>query len=94
MQRRRVAIVEAMRVNDKFGVDRSRLMPKFDRPTLVIASASSQELEEQESMASALPEGHFELIEDAGHAVFLDQPEQFDRLLRTFLPQTDMGPGT
>jgi non-heme chloroperoxidase len=88
-----IAIGEAMLVNDKFGVDRSRALPKFDRPTLVIASASSQELEEQKSMASALPEGHFEVIKDAGHAVFLDQPEQFDRLLRTFLSQTDRGSG-
>ena len=40
-------------------------------------------------MASTLPQGRIEVMEDAGHAVFVDQPEQFDRLLVAFLSQID-----
>ena len=83
------AIGEAMLVADLFGIDRSPALAKFDRPTLVIASASSQELDAQHAMASALPRGRIEVMKDAGHAVFIDQPERFDRLLAAFLAQID-----
>jgi microsomal epoxide hydrolase len=83
------AIGEAMLVADLFGIDRSPALAKFDRPTLVIASASSQELDAQKAMASSLPQGRFEIMQDAGHAVFVDQPERFDRLLAAFLAQID-----
>jgi non-heme chloroperoxidase len=83
------AIGEAMLVADLFGIDRSPALAKFDRPTLVIASASSQELDAQNAMASALPQGRFEVMRDTGHAVFVDQPERFDRLLAVFLAQIE-----
>jgi non-heme chloroperoxidase len=83
------AIGEAMLVADLFGVDRSPALAKFDRPTLVIASGSSQELDAQKAMASTLPQGRIEVMENAGHAVFVDQPEHFDRLLTTFIAQID-----
>jgi non-heme chloroperoxidase len=83
------AIGEAMLVADLFGIDRTPALAKFDRPTLVIASALSAELEAQKVMAASLPQGHFEIMQDAGHAVFVDQPDQFDRLLAAFLSRTD-----
>jgi microsomal epoxide hydrolase len=83
------AIGEAMLISDLFGVDRSAALAKFDRPTLVIASSSSQELEAQKTMASSLPQGRIEIMEGAAHAVFVDQPAQFDRLLTSFLSQID-----
>ena len=83
------AIGEAMLVADLFGIDRTPALAKFDRPTLVIASASSAELEAQKVMAASLPQGHLEIMQDAGHAVFVDQPDQFDRLLAAFLSRTD-----
>jgi non-heme chloroperoxidase len=83
------AIGEAMLVSDMFGVDRSPALAKFDRPTLVIASGLSQELDAQKTMASILPQGRIEIMEEAAHAVFVDQPEHFDRLLTTFLGQID-----
>jgi non-heme chloroperoxidase len=88
------AIGEAMLIADLFGVDRSAALAKFDRPTLVIASSSSQELDAQKIMASNLPQGRIEIIDDAAHAVFVDQPERFDRLLTTFLAQIDLGEPT
>lgn len=83
------AIGEAMLVADLFGVDRSPALAKFDRPTLVIASGFSQELDAEKAMASALPQGQIEVMRDAGHAVFVDRPERFDGLLTTFLAQVD-----
>jgi non-heme chloroperoxidase len=83
------AIGEAMLIADLFGVNRSSTLAKFDRPTLVIASSSSQELDAQKAMASTLLQGRIEIIEDAAHAVFVDQPEHFDQLLATFLSQID-----
>jgi len=83
------AIGEAMLIADLFGVNRSPTLAKFDRPTLVIASGSSQELDAEKAMASSLPQGRIEIMEGAGHAVFVDQPEHFDRLLAAFLANID-----
>ena len=83
------AIGEAMLVADLFGVDRSPILAQFDRPTLVIASGASLELAAQKAMAATLPQGQFEVIEGAAHAVFVDQPEQFDRLLAGFLARIE-----
>lgn len=75
----------AMLVADLFGVDRTPALAKFDRPTLVIAAATSPELDAQKSMAAKLPRGRFEVVANAGHALFIDQPEKFDALLSEFL---------
>jgi pimeloyl-ACP methyl ester carboxylesterase len=45
----------------------------------------SVELARQQAGASQIPHAHFEKIEDAAHAVFLDQPERFDELLEKFV---------
>jgi pimeloyl-ACP methyl ester carboxylesterase len=79
------AIGVAQLVADMFGVDRTATLAKFDRPTLVIASSSSSELDAQKAMAARLPQGRFVAIEGAQHAVFVDQPERFDALLRDFV---------
>ena len=75
----------AMLVADMYGADRSSSIPKFGKPTLVIASANSPELAAQRAMAAAFPEGRIEVIRDAGHAVFVDQPERFAEAVERFL---------
>lgn len=75
----------AMLVADLYGVDRTSALAKIDCPTLVIAAASSPELDAQQAMAKQIRGARFQSIDDAGHAVFLDQPERFDALLRSFL---------
>lgn len=75
----------AMLVADLFAVDRRPALSRFARPTLVIASAESPLLAAQEQMASRLPDARLEKVADAGHAVFLDQPERFQHLLEDFL---------
>jgi len=75
------SIGTGMLVADLFGVNRTAALKKIDCPTLIIASAKSGELARQQAGASQIPHAHFEKIEDAAHAVFLDQPERFAELL-------------
>jgi pimeloyl-ACP methyl ester carboxylesterase len=75
----------AMLVADMFSVDRTAALAKIACPTLVVAAASSPELDAQRAMAKRVRGARFETVEDAAHAVFLDQPEHFDALLANFL---------
>ena len=75
----------SMQMQDMFTVDRRPVLKKFGKPTLVIASGQSQELDAQKQMAAALPQGRFVVIQRAAHAVFFDQPGEFDRLLAGFI---------
>ena len=75
----------AMLVADLFGVNRTAALKKIDCPTLIIASAKSGELARQQAAASQIPHARFEKIEDAAHAVFLDQPARFSELLEKFV---------
>ena len=81
-----------MLVMDIFGVDRRAALKKIDRPTLVIASAKSPLLEAQKEMAAAIPGARFVTVEGAGHALFVDEPQQFDDGLRQLLKQADAVP--
>ena len=82
-----------------FGVDRTPALKKIDRPTLVIASAKSDELARQQAGATQVRAGlalhaRFEKIDDAAHCVFLDQPDRFDELVTELLAKlaTNSGP--
>jgi len=75
----------AMLVADMFGVNRTPALKKIDCPTLIIASAKSSELSRQRASAAQIRGARFEKIEDAAHAVFVDQPDRFDELVRTFV---------
>jgi microsomal epoxide hydrolase len=79
------SIGTGMLVADLFGVNRTAALKKIDCPTLIIASAKSDELARQQAGASQIPHARFEKIEDAAHAVFVDQPERFDELLEKFV---------
>jgi microsomal epoxide hydrolase len=74
-----------MLVADMFGVNRTPALKKIDCPTLIIASAKSDELSRQQAAANQIPHARFEKIDDAAHAVFIDQPDRFDELLESFL---------
>lgn len=75
----------AMLVADLYGVDRSGALKKFDRPTLIVAAAGSQELAAQKAAAEQVPGATLEVVAEAGHGVFVDQPEAFNAALRRFL---------
>jgi pimeloyl-ACP methyl ester carboxylesterase len=74
-----------MLVADMFGVNRTAALKKIECPTLIIASTKSFELPRQQAAAKQIPHARFEKIDDAAHAVFVDQPDRFDQLLKDFL---------
>jgi pimeloyl-ACP methyl ester carboxylesterase len=74
-----------MLVADMFGVNRTPALKKIDCPTLILASAKSGELPRQQEAANQIPHARFEKVEDAAHAVFVDQPNRFDELLKSFV---------
>ncbi len=49
----------------------------YSKPTLVVASAESNELESQREMQRSIPNAQLEAVSEAGHAVFIDQPKKF-----------------
>ena len=79
----------SMLVMDFIAPDRRPTLSKFNRPTLIIAAADSEEFEAQQEMSKAIAGATFEKVEDCGHAVFLDQPERFHELLADFLQEIE-----
>jgi non-heme chloroperoxidase len=75
----------SMLVADIFGADRRPALAKLSKPALVIASDQSPLLDVQKEEAAGIPGATFVVINDAAHAVFVDQPEKFDASLRSFL---------
>jgi non-heme chloroperoxidase len=82
----------AMLVTDLFMVDRRPVLKKLSKPTLIIASAESKELESQREMQRSIPNAQLEVISEAGHAVFIDQPKKFNHLLDMFLEKLESQP--
>jgi microsomal epoxide hydrolase len=78
----------AMLIADIFGADRTTALAKLDKPALVIAAAASPLLALQKQMAAGIPGAKLVVIEDAAHAVFVDQPERFDEALQELLTAT------
>ncbi|MEO5867757.1 MAG: alpha/beta hydrolase [Sphingomonas sp.] len=75
----------AMLVADMFGIDRTPALGKMTCPVLIVAAGTSGELDRQEAELKAIPHARFARIDDAAHAVFVDQPARFDAALADFL---------
>jgi non-heme chloroperoxidase len=75
----------AMLIADIFGVDRRPALAKLNKPSLVIASSVSPLLDVEKEMAASIPGSTLVVIEGAGHAVFVDEPQRFDEALGVFL---------
>jgi microsomal epoxide hydrolase len=82
----------AMLVTDLFTVDRRAALKKMAKPTLIIASAESKELESQREMQRSIPNAQLEVVSEAGHAVFIDQPKKFNHVLDMFLEKLEGQP--
>ena len=74
-----------MLVADMFGMNRTPALKKIECPTLIIASTKSFELPRQQAAANQIPHAHFEKVDDAAHAVFVDHPDRFDELVKNFV---------
>lgn len=75
----------SMLVQDLFTVDRRPSLRQFVKPTLVVASSKSPLLDQQRKMLEMLPSARLIVIEKAAHAVFFDQPDEFNQDLDTFI---------
>ena len=75
----------SMLMMDFVAYDRRAALAKFNRPTLIIAAAQSGELELQREMSRQIKDAKLEIIDNAGHAVFIDQPQRFRSLLADFV---------
>jgi pimeloyl-ACP methyl ester carboxylesterase len=56
-------------------------------PLLVVVGDSDQMIpvETAQELATAAPDGAFELVEGAGHLVSLERPDEFNRALGRFM---------
>ncbi|HMA33454.1 MAG TPA: 2-succinyl-6-hydroxy-2,4-cyclohexadiene-1-carboxylate synthase [Chloroflexia bacterium] len=67
-------------------------LPALHRPVLVIAGALDPKFATiATAMAAALPQAQLAIVPEAGHAVHLEQPAHFDRLVLQFLPRLAAG---
>lgn len=75
----------SMLIMDFIAYDRRAALTKFNRPTMIVAAAQSDELEVQRDMSRQIKDAKLEIIDNAGHAVFIDQPQRFRSLLAAFV---------
>jgi non-heme chloroperoxidase len=67
-----------------FAADYRAVLPKIDKPTLVCA-AKGPDFDRVTEMQKQIPKSKLEVFEGAGHALFVDNAEQFNVALDTFL---------
>ena len=79
----------AMLTADIFGADRRPALAKIDRPALVIAAGESPLLDAQKDMAAAIHGARFVVVPGARHALFVDDPQTFDKALQSLLEAAD-----
>ncbi len=60
-------------------------MEVLDRPTLFIYSSNAWSVTAAEKVRKDYPKFQVEIIEDSGHTLFVDQPQEFNHLLETFV---------
>ena len=57
----------------------------LDRPALYIASSRESAVEQAELVREGWPKIQVEVIDETAHALFVDKPEEFNRILEEFL---------
>jgi microsomal epoxide hydrolase len=60
-------------------------LDSLDRPVLFIASSQDWAMEEAEKVRKGWPEIRVEVIGETAHALFVDKPEEFNRVLEEFI---------
>lgn len=63
--------------------DRRPVLAKIDKPTLVVV-AESPFVEQYREMQKKIPSSRMEVFAGAGHALFVDQADRFNRLIEDF----------
>jgi len=67
-----------------FTTDNRPALAKINKPTAIVG-ANKALLPQFQEMRKSIPGAKFELFEDAGHALFVDDPDKFNTLLDEFL---------
>lgn len=75
----------------KFGADLRPALKKIDKPTLIVAARSSF-LYLIQAIQPQIAGSRLEIFEDAGHALFVDDAEEFNALLDAFLKSLPRSP--
>ena len=70
--------------------DWRKILPGIDRPLLFVVTEPQRK--QAEGLSTDLPSARVEVFERAGHALFVDEPDRFNRLLEDFLIQAGLGP--
>jgi microsomal epoxide hydrolase len=60
-------------------------LAKIDKPTLIIHASSAASNPAYEQMRERIAGSRLERFESAGHALFVDEPDRFNRLIESFL---------
>lgn len=69
--------------------------PTVPVPVLVMAGTASRfNYEEARRLAAAFPQGSFELVEGAGHNIYMERPEVVERAARGFFGAAKAAPAT
>lgn len=61
------------------------VIDKLELPVLFVASSQEWAVAEAQMVRKNWPEVNVEIIEDSGHALFVDKSEEFNRVLKEFL---------
>jgi pimeloyl-ACP methyl ester carboxylesterase len=63
------------------------VLPEIDVPTLVCAGADEKwrSVASVEYAAELIPDARFELFEESGHCITIEEPDRFNRVLRDFV---------
>ena len=67
--------------------DYRNVLPKIDVPTLVCAGADEKwrSVASVEYVADLVPDSQFELFEDSGHCITVEEPERFNQVVSEFV---------
>jgi microsomal epoxide hydrolase len=69
--------------------DLSPALEALDRPVLLVFSALDWSVAEAEQIRARWPGLPVEVIDNSSHALFVDQPEDFNRVLESFIATVD-----
>ena len=69
------------------GADNRAILPTIEQPTLVIAGANDRiaPAPQTKAVAETVPGARLEIVADAGHAAYMEQPDAYNTLLKDFL---------
>jgi non-heme chloroperoxidase len=71
--------------------DRAPLLAKIDRPTLIVASpyGGDRAIKNHSDIQARIHGSRLEIFQDASHALFVDDADRFNAVLKAFLEQVD-----